>query len=520
MPKHTNLVFIFSDQQRYDTMACYGNDWIKTPNLNALSEESFIFERAYVSQPVCTPARATIVTGLYPHNSSPMNVIALTAEHKSIAEYLPEGYATAWYGKWHLGNDQRAQHGFEHWVTYEDDYSAFVDMEGEPLKSDYHNYLVAKGYEPDSYRAQTLRNVPPGVLRNIPDNWKVFSNEQRSTFPAEDKMAHFLGREAANFITEHGDEPFVLYVSTFEPHSPFNGPYNDLYDPASLPTGPAFLKKPLGGALISRLRADAHLQLLEHGPSSSHDGHLDGDSDFNDISSEYGWRQLRARYFANVTLVDDMVGMITDALKEQGIFDDTVIAFTSEHGEMVGDHGFTQKMSMYEESSRVPLIVRAPAISTDKTVIGGNVSHVDLVPTLLDLLGCDVPDSVDGKSVAKVMEDKGNLRNNEVYIEWNGIGWIDTGISEDGAMGVIVQGKGAHGTPEMGTMYQAPWRTIVQNDWKLNLCATDQCELYNLREDPHEMNNLYDHPDHRDVVRLLSTKIRAWQFRTRDDAPL
>ena len=126
----------------------------------------------------------------------------------------------------------------------------------------------------------------------------------------------------------------------------------------------------------------------------------------NDISSEYGWRELRARYLANITLVDDMVGMIVKSLEEQGVLDDTVIVFTSEHGEMAGDHGMLEKRSMYEESARVPMIIRAPQISTDKKVVSGNFSHVDLVPTLLDLLGIDVPDGLDGKSVAGVLEDQ------------------------------------------------------------------------------------------------------------------
>ena len=135
---------------------------------------------------------------------------------------------------------------------------------------------------------------------------------------------------------------------------------------------------------------------------------------------------------------------------------------------------------------------------------------------MLELLGCDVPDGLDGKSVVNVLEGGGNLRNNEVYVQWNGIGWIDTGPPEEGSQGVLIQT--AIGTPEIQIMHQAPWRTIVVNDWKLNLCVSDQCELYNLKDDPHEMNNLYDHPDYQDVVRLLSTKIRSWQFRTRDDA--
>lgn len=506
MVKHKNLVFIFSDQQRYDTMACYGNDWIKTPNINSLSEESMIMERAYVGQPVCTPARATITTGLHPHNAGPtVNVIPLPPNQKTIAEYLPSEYKTAWFGKWHLGDDGNAQHGFEHWVSTEDHMSRFVGLSTEPSKSDWHNYLVEQGYTPDTTLLGDHQHLPDEVIKDAPQDWDVFSSDFRSELPAEHQMAHFLGRKAAHFIQDHKDDPFCLYVSTFEPHSPYNGPYNDLYDPASLPVGPAFLKKPDNAPLISRLRAENNMQFLE-GSSESYMGYVENKiAEFNDLSSEYGWRQLRARYLANITLVDDMVGMIYASLEKQGLLDDTVIVFTSEHGEMAGDHGMLEKRSMYEESSRVPLIIRAPKISTEKRVVSGNFGHVDLVPTLLELLGLEVPEGLDGKSVAEVLESEGNLRNNEVFVEWNGIGSIEDRLL---------------GTPDINSMHQAPWRTIVYRDWKLNLCATDKCELYNLREDPHELTNLIDSPDHQDTVRLLSTKIRAWQYKTNDHVPI
>ncbi len=513
MTKHKNLVFIFADQQRYDTMACYGNDWIDSPNLNALADESFVFERAYVAQPVCTPARATIMTGLYPNTAGPMlNGIPLPPDVKTIAEYLPEGYNAAYFGKWHLGRDNEAQHGFDHWVSTQDGVTDFVDVEGEPRKSDYHNYLLEEGYEPDEVLSRSSPYLPSKLLENVPDDWSVFSGGKRTEVSAEDHMAHYLGRTASEFIENQGDEPFVMYVSTFEPHSPYNGPYNDMYDPASLPVGPAFLKKPEGGALLNRAIAENNLSFLD-GATETYDGHVERLTMFNDVTSEYGWRRMRARYFAMVKLVDEMVGMITDALKAKGIYDDTVVVFTSEHGDMMGDHGMGHKMSMYEESARVPVLIRAPNVSKEKTVIGGNFGHVDLVPTLLDLLGCEVPDDIDGKSVADVLEAGGNLRNNEVYVQWNGIGWVGVG---DGEEDILVQTP--IGTPVVNQMFQAPWRTVVVNDWKLNLCATDQCELYNLKDDPHEINNLFDDPAHKDVVRLLSTKIRAWQFRTRDEA--
>ena len=116
------------------------------------------------------------------------------------------------------------------------------------------------------------------------------------------------------------------------------------------------------------------------------------------------------------------------------------------------------------------------------------------------------------------MKKGGNLRNNEVFMQWNGIGWVEVGPPENRYEDIIVQSD--VGTPDINIMFQAPWRSIVVNDWKLNLCASDQCELYNLKDDPYEMNNLYDHPEYQDVVRLLSTKVRMWQFRTRDDTPI
>ena len=124
---------------------------------------------------------------------------------------------------------------------------------------------------------------------------------------------------------------------------------------------------------------------------------------------------------------------------------------------------------------------------------------------------------MDGKSVADVMKKGGNLRNNEVFMQWNGIGWVEVGPPENRYEDIIVQSD--VGTPDINIMFQAPWRSIVVNDWKLNLCASDQCELYNLKDDPYEMNNLYDHPEYQDVVRLLSTKVRMWQFRTQRQRP-
>ncbi len=492
MARRPNLVFIMSDQQRYDTMACYGNDWIDTPNLNALASESFVFERAYVTQPVCTPARASIMTGLYPHSAGPIvNKMHLPAHFNTIGELVSPDCARAYMGKWHLGNDVLPQHNFDTWVSTEDSHrESYSSQEALGRLTDYHQHLVANGFEPDTTKAGS----------------RVFSGEGRARLPEEFQMASFLGDRAAGFIQDNADRPFVLYVNTFEPHSPYFGPLMDHYDPARLPVGPSFLEKPVGSALISRLRADYCMQYLEGGDHTADEYMRDYAAVEEDVGTEEGWRRLRAHYFANVNLVDRMVGRITSAIDDAGVADDTVVVFTSDHGDMLGDHGMLEKRSMYDESSRVPMLMRVPWLSREQTTVPGSMSHIDLAPTVLDLLGDPVPYHMQGKSLVPTLSSGASLEDNDVFIEWNGF---------------FSSMPDRHlGTAAIDRMNRLPWRTVVSGGWKLNLCVGDQCELFDLDNDPHEMRNLFDDPAQRDRVRDLAARIRDWQIETDDDAPL
>ena len=492
MPDHPNVVFIFSDQQRYDTLSCYGNDWIKVPQLNALADRSFVFERAYVAQPVCTPARSTIVTGLYPHSAGPIvNKMTLPPDRQSVAEMAPDDYHTGWYGKWHLGDDVIRQHGFDEWISTEDGHRPeYTRREYRTQMSDYHQHLVENGFEPDTRMA---------------DGTMMFSAMLRARLPAEHQMASFLGSKAADFIDRNSDGPFMLYVSTFEPHPPYHGPYDDMYDPKELPVGPTFLKVPEGGSLHNTVRAEYCTQYLGQSDAELDPYLLSNAARGHDVTSEAGWRELRARYFANITLVDEMVGTILAALELNGVADNTVVIFTSEHGEMAGDHGMLEKRSMYEESARVPLIMHVPGLSASHQMVPGAVGHVDLVPTILDLMGASLPDHLQGKSLTPVLQGEQTLDGNEVFVQWNGVSDIDD----------------RHlGSEEINLRNTQPWRTIVHDGWKLALCASDQCELYDLVNDPFEQTNLFDHPDHRHRVRDLAARIRLWQHKNNDSVPL
>ncbi len=501
MADKPNIVFIFSDQQRSDTLAAYGNNWIKVPHLNKLADQSFVFENAYVTQPVCTPARASIMTGLYPHTAGPtVNKVALSPDVKTVAEMISEDYLCGYLGKWHLGDDVIQQHGFDEWVSTEDGHRPeYSKREYRNVMSDYHQFLVDAGYEPDVES----------------EGAKIFSAHARGKLPAEHQMASFLAGKAEEFIEDHNDETFMLYVSTFEPHPPYFGPMDDMYDPEDIPVGPAFLKVSDDDSLLNRERGNYYTQYLEGGDPSKDEYMTDNAAQENDTTSVAGWRRLRARYMANITLVDDMVGRIIAALDKAGVADNTVIVFTSEHGEMAGDHGMLEKRSFFEEASKVPLLFRVPWLSKDQTKVPGSIGHIDLVPTLLDLSGGEVPDHLQGNSVVPVMKGEQDLADNNVFIQWNGIHeeWDDRNL----------------GNEAINNLIPMPWRSIVANErmtdgsvqrWKLNLCATDQCELYDLNSDPHEMKNLFNDPAQKDRIRHLTATMRTWQHRTKDTAAL
>ena len=245
--KKPNLVFIMSDQQRFDTLKCYGIEWINTPRINELSDDSYVFENAYVTQPVCAPARSSIMTGLYPHSAGPtVNKIPLNKNVKTIAELVESDYKCAYFGKWHLGDDTVKQRGFEEWISVEDHYNSSY-FEGDLPYSDLHEWLISKGHKPGSIG---------------PTGKEIFNDKDRSLLPEESQMAAFLSEKSEDFIKENKDDPFILYVSTFEPHSPYAGPLDGMYDPNEIPTGPTFLKNPENVSKINEARSSYHLSLI------------------------------------------------------------------------------------------------------------------------------------------------------------------------------------------------------------------------------------------------------------------
>ena len=478
--KKPNLLFLWTDQQRPWTMAAYGNQRIHTPNLNKLSGESFVFERTYVTQPVCTPSRSSVLTGLWPHTSGLVtNNIPLPEEIPGFPELIRDSdYRTAYMGKWHLGDEIFAQHGFQEWKSSEEYQRYFRPHRPKDRKSDYWSFLKNLGYEPDETNG-------------------YFSRGFASKLPIEHCKPKFLEISACDFLRRCKNDPFILYVNFLEPHTPYHGPLNEEHPEADIQLPGNYSnvpgeEDPLRYRLIAR-------QIREKGYSN------------HDLKTEEGWLGLIRKYWGLVSQVDRSVGAILNTLEELGLAEDTIVVFTSDHGDMMGAHGLYAKTVMYEESARVPLLMRVPWLGKAEQRISQPVSHIDLVPTLLELFGKDLQQfDLPGKSWCPMLQ--GDMSHKDpVYIEWN--------PSQDRSETTATME--GFSPEQVAEALSASIRTVVTPDgWKLCLSDKDKNQLFNLKSDPGETSNLYSSPGSKEVIAHLENLIREWQEKVKDTCKL
>jgi len=489
--RRPNLLFLYTDEQAAATLAAYGNGLIEMPNLDRLAARSLVFERAYVTQPVCTPSRSSILTGMCPHTSGcTRNNVPLDAD----VECLPElgefsGYRTAHMGKWHLGDEIFAQHGFDEWVSIEDGYRAYYNpWRDRDQHCDYWQWLVDRGIEPSQSE----------------DGFNAFGRGFSARLPEERSKPAFLAERATAFLRACGDDPFVLYVNFLEPHMPFFGPRDDQYDPADVPLPDSFHAPP-GPEAPLKLRL-----LHEHYRQVGISGMA--------LRTPDDWRRLIANYWGLCSLVDTYAGRILDALEANGQADDTIVVFTSDHGDMMGAHQLVAKTVMYDEAARVPLLLRVPWLERASGHIEEPVSQVDLVPTLLDLLGQAVPGHLQGRSWRPELHHGRAPEAADVVIEWNG--------PDNGMLGATQHTLPHHlealtSYDEAWDAVTAPLRTIVTpTGWKFTCSPRGEHELYNLHEDPGETRNLMGDPAIGELVADLYERLLEWQERTGDEAAM
>ncbi len=463
-----NLLFVLTDQQRVETMAAYGNHQIKTPNLNALCERSHVFQSFYVSQPICAPSRASALTGLYPHTHGTWeNNVPLSPDVATLPELLGDEYVTAYFGKWHLGNEIFRQRGFAEFESTEDNYMGYyTDDKPEEARSGYHDWLVEHGVAPD---------LPTGHSRGLAND-----------LPKELSKPAYVSKKGVEFLDKHADRPFALFLSFLEPHAfldhetppPVHNVNQELYDPDEMPIPETFFEDM--DPSVSYQKRVERVALQRGGEASA---------TYPRTLEEL--KHATARYWGLVTLVDEMLGRVLRRLAELGVEEETIVVFTSDHGEMLGDHRLVGKGTMYENSIKVPLILRVPG--TRGGEVTTPVGQVDLVPTLLELMRRPVPESLQGVSWADRLARGAPEPERDVFIENNLEGYARS------------------------IRHIAYVRTVITPDgWKLSLTEVGNGELYCLPKDSHERRNLFHSPKHQQIVARLSDKIRDWQRQTKD----
>lgn len=456
-----NLLFVWTDQQRADTMAAYGNHHYRVPAMNRLAAKSVVFDRYYVTQPVCTPSRSSILTGLWPHqNGTINNNIPLPATARCWPEIVNDSdYRGGYFGKWHLGDEVFAQHGFHDWESIEDGYHPYFSKGRDPeARSSYHAFLIQQGYQPN------------------PAN-RRFSRQFACSLPAKHCKPAFLATRAEEFIQNNRANPWMLSVNFLEPHSPYTGPYNDLHSEAEAPV-PLNYPGPMEGREPAHLKARRELTLKQG---------VEGQN----VRERAGWQRLNRNYAGLCSQVDQALSRILWALESSGQAHNTVIVYTSDHGELMGAHTLAGKGVMFEESLRVPLLIHAPFRSFSQARVRRPVSAIHLVPTLLDLLGRRPEESLPGESLVPAMNGEA-LREDHVFVQWN------------------------------ADVRTPRYRGVVSPDgWKLTLHENDHHTLFHRPTDPLELRNLYDGGGEASrKVSDLRRRIETWQKQVNDPFPL
>ena len=273
----------------------------------------------------------------------------------------------------------------------EDNYLGhYSDPERRGERSSYHHFLVRNGFAPGGEK----------------EGERVFTRNFCAAMREPYTKAGFLGEEVSSYLRQYsGERPFLISVNFLEPHPPLFGPLNNRYEPEALSLPETFGEPPTPDIQWkARMRAEEFrtVGFKEH-----------------PLKTDWDWKRLKANYYGLVTMVDNAVGRILDALEASGQADNTIVAFTSDHGEMLGEHSLFKKGIMYEGAVRVPMFIRVPWLSSEQKMIEGRFSHIDLVPTLLDLMNQPVGSYLPGKSRVPVLRVEETLVDDDIFIQWN-----------------------------------------------------------------------------------------------------
>ena len=500
-----NILFIMCDQLRYDYLGCTGHPSIRTPNIDRLAAKSVRFDRAYVQAPICGPSRMSTYTGRYVRShGSTGNSAPLRVGEPNIGDHLnPAGMRTVLCGKSHvvadlagmarLGIDPQGpvgtrvgQGGFEVW----DRLDGVHPPRNPKVPSHYNAYLNAQGY-PGDHPWQDWANDVEDEDGTPFSGWLMQNARLPARIKAEHSETPYTARRGRAFIEAAGEDPWCLHLSFIKPHWPYvaPAPYNDMYGPDDV---------------IPAQRSQAERD-DPHPVFGAFQQHLVGRTFARDGVRE----TVIPTYMGLITQIDDEIGTLLDWLEESGRDRDTVIVFTSDHGDYLGDHWLGEKELFHDTSVRVPLIIHDPSQAADNTrgtVSDALVEAIDLIPTFVEIAGGAVQSEVlEGRSLLPLLHGQQGP-------DWRDVVFSELDYSYDAARLALDHPIG-----------DCRMTMVFDGRWKLIRAEGFDPMLFDLQTDPSELTDLGRDPAHADQIARLMDRLLSWSTAhhtriTRDDA--
>jgi arylsulfatase A-like enzyme len=467
--KTPNILLITADQLRRDALGCYGNRVINTAHLDALAAEGVIFDNCYCQNPYCMPSRWSIFSGRYPrHHGVRENGVQFKPEELTMAQILKDsGYFTGAFGKMHLTPQLYATFEDENWP--DGDFGFQVKhLTNDSKRGEYLEDLKRRDkkiYE--LMLKQGEEKIKEDLAAAADRSFDLAPQIWENKIPPELHQSGWIADKFTDYLDQPRQGPFFAWVSFVDPHHPFDPPqpYASMYDPEKMP-----LPRTQEGELEDK---PEHFTRMLQGYSPGNEKY-----DFRTVS-DLGWQTIKAKYYGMVSLIDYNIGRIVEKLKSKDLYDDTVIIFTADHGELLGDHGLLFKGPFhYDCLIGVPLIFK-----WGSTICGGSrvseiCQHIDLLPTLLGCAGIPVPRGLQGRNLRSLIDGDLSAGYDFALTEQNNLDW---GFN---------------------------MKTIRSREWRMTYYAGRQFgELYDLGKDPHEFTNLWEVQEYREIRERLKSEL-------------
>lgn len=496
-PVKTNLLFIITDQHPLSCVGAYGNDAIKTPNIDQLADQGFLLENYYIAAFACSPSRASLLTGRYLHHHNVFtNNVLLDPTIPSLGTILSKAdYRTGYFGKAHLSGSMYVGREGGDGTDY-----MHVNEPLDPVGEDIKDYWHYQRVESDS--GWTTQKVDSGLGEDSPQlgfqewagGWRDYKDwleshgqhefaqmagnhdalqsapegqHMYSKLGEKYHMAAFFTEKTQDFVKTHKDnvEPWAAVISFFGPHLPVAPPvpWDTLYSLSDIPL-PSNLRDSLHGKPKAQNKSELQYVLGQ----------------WNDEQ----YQDYIRRYWGYSSYIDAQIGKVFETLKETDQWENTVIIFTTDHGDMIAAHGMIYKLGSngYEELFHVPTILRIPALESTGETIPQLTSSLDILPTILDGLNLQIPSQIDGESLLPLMTKASDTHREFVFSEIHGV--------RNNGKTIICR----------GSRYKYVYHWL----------STDVDELYDLDSDPGEMENLYLQKSHLDVAKQMRAEIVGW----------